>query len=208
VKIKILLIFSLLMQQISLMASSELFVAELPFKEGVIYYQVSGNTKGSVQAYFRDFGNEIAIYENLHSAIMQSKDNIKRVKLIKNNTLTIIDLNKKRATQKRSLRSLLLDIFSNLDTSSKESILEAPSDEVIGIACQMVNLEGVKECRSGSLYLKRDTKIFGYNSHIVATKIVKKDLNSSYFEIPSNIKISQKEGDWQSAKDIIESMIE
>ena len=207
-KIKILLIFSLLMQSLSLMASSELFVAELPFKEGVIYYQVSGNTKGTVRAYFRDFGNEIAIYENLHSAIMQDKDGIKRVKLIKNNSFISVDLNKNRATQQRSLRSMLLDIFSNLDINSKESILEAPSDEVIGIACQMININGVKECKNGSLYLRRDTQIFGYNSHIVATKIVKKDLNNSYFEIPSNIKISKKEEDWQSAKDIIESMIE
>jgi hypothetical protein len=190
------------------MASSELFVAELPFKEGVIYYQVSGNTKGTVRAYFRDFGNEIAIYENLHSAIMQGKDGIKRVKLIKNDKLTNIDLNKNIATQKRSLRSMLLDIFSNLDKSSKESVLEAPSDEVIGIACQMINLDGVKECKSGSLYLRRDTQIFGYNSHIVATKIVKRDLNKSYFKIPSNIQLFQKEEDWQSAKDIIESMIE
>jgi len=196
------------MQSLSLMASSELFVAELPFKEGVIYYQVSGNTKGTVRAYFRDFGNEIAIYENLHSAIMQDKDGIKRVKLIKNNSFISVDLNKNRATQQRSLRSMLLDIFSNLDINSKESILEAPSDEVIGIACQMININGVKECKNGSLYLRRDTQIFGYNSHIVATKIVKKDLDNSYFEIPSNIKISKKEEDWQSAKDIIESMIE
>lgn len=196
------------MQSLSLMASSELFVAELPFKEGVIYYKVSGNTKGTVRAYFRDFGNEIAIYENLHSAIMQDKDGIKRVKLIKNNSFISVDLNKNRATQQRSLRSMLLDIFSNLDINSKESILEAPSDEVIGIACQMININGVKECKNGSLYLRRDTQIFGYNSHIVATKIVKKDLNNSYFEIPSNIKISKKEEDWQSAKDIIESMIE
>jgi len=56
--------------QISLEASSSLFVSNLPFKEGIIKYEISGNQQGFALAYIKDYGQKIALYKEYKSKIM------------------------------------------------------------------------------------------------------------------------------------------
>lgn len=200
--------FSLLMQNLSLMASSTLFVSNLPFKEGIVEYKISGNDKGKVIAYFKNWGKNIALYQDIKSPIIKKDSYIKTISIIDDKTLITIDLIKNKAIKIPTLQAQILEIFTNLDQQSQEYILDYPSDEVLDLECKSIEYKGIKECYNGALLLSRDISIFGYNSHIRATKIEERSVDESYFHIPIDIDIEDKVADFNKAKTIIESMLE
>jgi len=209
VRVKFFPIIALLLfaNTLLLEASSNLFVSTIPFKEGMIYYKFSGNTKGFAKAYFKNYGSKVALYEESYSPIMNKRVR-KSLTITKNGYTTTINLLDKKGSKSLSLRSKLLEIFENLDNNEQERVLNSPSSKILNISCQNISLKGLKICMNGSLILKKDIEIFGYNQHMVAVLLKEEKVDENHFKISEDIKILDDDFQNNSAEEIIESIIE
>jgi len=206
--IKKLLIFSTLFLSLSLKASSLLFASNLPYKEGVIEYKIEGNKEGKMKIFFKDYGNKISIYEESRRSTIGLKKETKSLTIIDGYTKTKIDLKTKNATISNSLRSSLLDIFSNLRRDEQKKIISKQSKSIIDLECQNIEIDGVKECLNGSIPLLKKIDIFGYHERIVATRIEKVKVDEKYFKIPNDIDSANGYTSYHQASKIISKMLE
>ncbi len=205
---KLLLIFSLLFLALSLNASSVMFASNLPYKEGIITYKISGNKSGFAKAYFKEYGKKIAFYIESYSHILRKKHHQKTLILINDKRRLEIDLLEKKAYQQESLRSELTTLFSYLDTKDQEYLLTNPSETILDLECEEIVIDGKKECVNGSLPLLISIDIFGYQEHIEATQIKKSKVDESFFEVPKDIFITQRKSDLRVATKIISMKLE
>ena len=194
--------------QISLEASSSLFVSNLPFKEGIIKYEISGNQQGFALAYIKDYGQKIALYKEYKSKIMKNEKLSKTLKIIDKDYTIDIDLTSKNATQKIALRSSLLDLFSILSTDEQKKVLSTPTQNILDFECEDIGIGGKIECVNGSLPLYSGIDIFGFKSHMIAVEYSVESVDESYFILPPDIKIQEEDEDLKSAQKIIKSMLE
>jgi len=195
--------------QLSLEASSSLLVSNLPFKEGKIMYEISGNQQGFAVAYIKDYGNKIALYKEYKSKILTKNSLTKTLKIIDKNSITTIDLNSKTAQLSTTLRSSLLEVFSILSSDEQKRLLSTKNEKILDFECQDIEIDGKSECINGSLPLYSGIDIFGYKSQMIAVDYSKESVDESYFIPPFDLVDIQKEDeDLENAQKIIKSMLE
>ena len=181
-KIK-LLIFSLLLTLSSLQASSLLFESSLPFKEGIITYQITGNKIGYAKAYIRNYGKEIALLSNYTQRIMSAKQIHHTLTLIRNDERSQIDLDTGEIRNLESLRKQLDRYFALLTPDAQERLLQAPIVDQYPLKCQPIEIDETQYCLNGNIIVSKKRHFFGFNENWKIVNMEERSVNSKYFEL-------------------------
>ncbi len=191
-----LLLFSLLAS--SLLADKNIFDKALDFKEGVVYYEISGSENGSKTLYVKDFGKTKVIYTNKKSNFMQKNGSVDNLTYITSKWIYEIDLDTNQATKLPNLKYLLFQKFQNLSVDGKKRVkinlkkeFKGKVEKIVGYECNYKFIDGKNICleKNSDLMLKTKTNILGFHTKIIATNIEKKALDEKIFTLSKDIKI-------------------
>lgn len=185
------------------------YTTKLPFKEGIIHYSISGNTKGTQTMYVRNFGKERVLYKNSESKIMQKKASADTLIMIDEKWTYHINLSTKEATKEPSLNRLLQEQYALLNKEEQKYIQGKIGKTFLGFACRKESLDGRTSyfTKKGNILLFSEAAIMGYKVKTVATKIENTPVKASLFELPKGLKIVEKKADTLKAEKIIKALL-
>jgi hypothetical protein len=219
---------------LSLLATGKLyakenpFVKPFPFKEGVITYITKGNQSGSSALYFRNYGKEQLMVENLSGTILDNPKNASRITLIKSDGKYIIDHKSDHADKVPLLTEALYKKFQKLTKREQEIILEnlkkssdraleaiatpctSMAKKIIGIDCTQEYIDGITTCTTsrGGLVLEKSVSLLGYHTYTFATKFQARKVDPKFFQLPEGLKVDEQDGDIdQKAQKVINTLL-
>ncbi|MCH9812969.1 MAG: hypothetical protein K0U47_03390 [Epsilonproteobacteria bacterium] len=191
------------------LSASNIFDKEIPFKEGIVHYSVSGSEYGTKTLYIKEYGKRQVRYTNTKSKFMRQNSTTDRFTHITPKWIYEIDLESNSTTKLPNMKYLLQKRFAKLSKKEKKIVTKNLTDikqnslqnlkgtlkphvtEILGFNCNLESIQGVNTytAENSELVLKTETEILGFHTKMVATKIEKKAIGFDIFILPKNLKI-------------------
>ena len=205
---------------------------KLPFKSAMVEYELTGTMTGDKTIYVKDYGKTRAEYNNTTMKMMGMTQQQKEVIITTPDWEYTIDLMENTGTKQANLNKFMTQEFNKLSKSDQKKVVENAeklgiatvdgmegsveknASKILGYTCDKVSMTGVVSytITGTDLPLKTTGDIMGMKINQVATKVVKGDVPSFKFTLPTNIEF---EHDVQTdlmmeeeAKTIIQSLLE
>jgi hypothetical protein len=194
----------------SLQANQNPFATELPFKEGIVHYTITGSQTGTQTTYIKDYGKQRLIYRKSYDRIMH-EDNLHETLIMITPQWTYrLNLQTKIATKESNLQTLLKEEFEHLAEYEQAYILTKSKSLRLGFACIPLSIDGtiIEVTKDGYLPLFSKTDILGYSVRTQATKIEIKALDKKVIALPQDIKILEQEADFEEVTHILQSLLD
>ncbi len=168
--LKIILFFTIF---ITALSSNELSTKVYDFKSGVLNFNVTGNEKGTITVYTKEYGNYLVIYTNLEKNFINKKR--ETIKYITPKWVYEIDLQNGIGSKYYNKNFSLNQKFKSLTYQQQDLIFDKYK-------------KCIEKNRDNYIPTSKEVNLFGFHSKTKLLQIDKLAINSNIFDIPKNIK--------------------
>jgi len=188
-------------------AEEAVFDMKAPFEKGTIYYEMTGNTKGSEILYIKDWGKTMARYKSTVTKVLMMT---KKEKIIEINTPEWdydFDMIEKTGTKQRSMIFFMRKEYENLSKADKKKFnknamemglstvrmfngeVVENAEKILGFSCDKATMMGTEAytIHNTSIVLKTVSNILGMKMAVTAVKLDKGKVDEAKFELPKGI---------------------
>ena len=225
---KIISLFVVLLFATSAFAMENPWDIELPFKNAIIDYKVTGTLNGEKIIYIKDYGRTTAEYSNTAMKMFGMEQPQKEIIITTPDWVHTIDLIEKTGTKQANPTKFLIVEFNNLSKTEQKKVvknaetlglstiagmdgtIEKNVEKILGYKCDKVTMSGtIAYLFSGTeLPMKMLSNNMGIKFDQIATNIKKTKPSSSKFKLPSDIQFQHNKQVDQMMQDRAQTIIE
>jgi len=225
---RIISLFVVLLFATSAFAMENPWDVELPFKNAIIDYKVTGTLNGEKIIYIKDYGRTTAEYSNTAMKMFGMEQPQKEIIITTPDWVHTIDLIEKTGTKQANPTKFLIEEFNNLSKTEQKKVvknaetlgistiagmdgtIEKNVEKILGYKCDKVTMSGTTAYLiSGTeLPMKILSNNMGIKFDQIATNIKKTKPSSSKFKLPSGIQFQHNKQVDQMMQDRAQTIIE
>lgn len=185
---------------------------KLPFKEGVVSYEISGTMKGSQTVYVKNHGATTAAYRTELTTMMGMTDESRELTLTTPDWVFTVDLEDNTGSKQINPKKVIMEKFNQLSKSEQKKLVknseelgiamvggmsgtvEKKAEKILGFKCDKVTVMGFDSyiITGTDFPMKVSGSLMGMTLSETATSIDKERVAASKFKIPEGAHISHE----------------
>lgn len=182
---------------------------KLPFKEGMVSYEISGTMKGSENVYVKDYGRTTASYRTEITAMFGMSNESRELTLTTPDWVYTVDLADNTGTKQVNPKKVIMKKFNRLSPAEQKKLVknseelgvamvgdmsgsvEKNAEKILGYKCDKVTAMGIDSYTlTGTDFpVKVSGSLMGVTVSEIATKIDQGHVDDSKFKLPAGADI-------------------